>query len=130
MSKTIWKVPRSVGIAAIGFCFASALLAGAYTNQADIKVRSAATSEGVLVFKFQPKGGLAREIEIEVTSGLEERAIAHAIQVAFDKAVGLNYRVTWHNNDKLTIKKGGKRRFHVSLVETSAHGVDIRIDYD
>ncbi len=105
--------------------------ARAYTNQADVKVGNAATSDGYIIFKFAPKGGNFEEISVAVEGGWSERRIAQEIQVAFNGHIGANYKVTWNNKRKVTVtKRNNKKRFYLSRSKSTANGVTVTIDYD
>ncbi|HEX9736929.1 MAG TPA: hypothetical protein VGG06_33605 [Thermoanaerobaculia bacterium] len=102
-----------------------------YTNQADIKVVNAPTSDGTIVFDFEPDGGIPQRITVQVQKHWPEGSVAREIERVFNEEVGANYKVTWNNKRKVTItKRSRKRKFLLGNVEYSAKGVTVKIDYD
>ncbi len=129
------RVRRSVQFLialAVGMAISEeAAKAGVFTNQADIKVENAATSDGAIIFRFSPRGGRTEEITVPVRDGWGEGRIAREIQATLNGKIGSNYRVHWNGARKVTItKRGGKKRFFLSRRGITANGVTIRIDYD
>ena len=105
--------------------------AGIYTNQADIKVVNAPTSDGVLKFVFEPKGGTPQAIYVEVGKRWSEKTVAREIERVFNQEVGANCKVSWNSKRKVEItKRHRKTRFYLGFVESTATGVTVRIDYD
>lgn len=102
-----------------------------YTNQADIKVENSATSDGIIQFKFTPKGGRSEEIVVSLEAGWDEERVARQIEVVFGRTIGANYKVSWNNKRKVTItKRGGKKRFFLGLSRCTSKGVTVGVDYD
>lgn len=102
--------------------------AGPYSNNASVKVKNAATSDGTISFGFSPKPGSSETINVYVEDGWSERRIAQEIQEVFNSALGANYRVTWNGKRTVSIsKRKKKKKFHLSSRGSTATGVTVRV---
>jgi len=100
------------------------------SNKWRIQCSEGAKSDGVIVFHLQPEGGVVQVIEVSVTRGTGENAVARRIRDVFREQLSpQHYHVEIDDGeDVLVKKKGNTPNFDLRVESNSVKAVRINVD--
>lgn len=86
--------------------------------------------DGELVLRVAPVGGTPIDVTAKVPKGMTENHVAELVSGALKAQLGGGYKVSVDDGEKVVIKKTGKTpKFEVTLVSSSATGLNIKIKH-
>jgi len=123
--RKVWMLSALIGVSALGG-FASA--------EPDSKWKVIfdhwAEVDGELVLRVAPVGGTPIDVSTKVPKGMTENHAAELVAGALKAQLGGGYKVSIDDSEKVVIKKTGKTpKFEVSLVSSTATGLNIKIKH-
>jgi len=116
----------------LAFAFPLIVLATGITPRANVVVRNPATSDGTITFQFQPRGGVAKNITINIRKSWTALRISREIAYKLTDAMPRNYRATSRRHgtvDYVAVEKDVSSAANFSLQNTgiTVEGVSVEV---
>ena len=113
---------------------ALASLSGVASAEPDSKWRVIfdhwAEVDGEVVLRIAPAGGTPIDVSTKVPKGMTENDVAELVTGSLKAQLGGGYKVSVDDGEKVVIKKTGKTpKFEVTLVSSSATGLNIKVKH-
>lgn len=90
-----------------------------------------AESDGRIVLAITPRGGMRREVAVDIARGTGENRVARTVMRALRDAVGDDYHVEVDDGEDVLVKRRhGRPVFNITVVEIGAKGVRIHPDQE
>lgn len=126
------RLPLLGIVAGLAFGVAPAMAdhhGGGHSNKWRIEVSEGSGSDGAIVFRVKPDGGVAQDVTVKVIKGRSENEVAtdirDSLKVALDQK---KYQVEVDDGEDVLIKKLQGPEFSVELVQSSVEAVRVEID--
>jgi len=101
-----------------------------YSNKWRIEVSERARNDGILLFRFTPKGEDDFRIEVPIAEGISENSVAHQIRSTFRKHLSRDkFTVEVDDGEDVLVKrKRGSPVFDLDILEDTVKGTRINLD--
>ncbi len=100
-----------------------------YSNKWRLQVSEGANNDGVMRFRFTPKGGTAFEVPVSIKDGRGEDGCARDIRDTFKKALDKDvYKVELDDGEDVLLKVRKGPPVALELVESTVKGTRINFD--
>ena len=101
-----------------------------YSNKWRIEVSERARNDGILLFRFTPKGEDDFRIEVPIAEGISENSVAHQIRSTFRKHLPSDkFSVEVDDGEDVLVKRKNKSPvFDLDLLDDTVKGTRINLD--
>lgn len=100
-----------------------------YSNKWRLEVSEGANNEGVIRFRFTPKGGTSFEIPVNLKKGRGEDGVARDIRDTFKKSLDKSaYKVEVDDGEDVLVKVRKGPDIAIEIAEQTVKGTRINLD--
>ena len=104
---------------------------GSPSNKWRIEVSGGANSDGIITLAVTPIGYEVITVEIPVTDGKGENAVASAIRKTLKEKLGKGFKVELDDGEDVLVKKRDKTpNFELALAESTVKGVRLNVQHE
>jgi hypothetical protein len=101
------------------------------SNKWRIEVSGGANSDGTLTLAVAPVGQESVTVEIPLSDGKGENAVASTISKALKEKLGKAFKVEVDDGEDVLVKKRGSTPdFEITLVDSTVKGVRLRLQHE
>jgi hypothetical protein len=105
------------------------LAAASPSNKWRIQVSSDADSDGVVVLRVIPQGGVPLDVTVQLAKDIGENGVARRIRDALRTQLGKGYQVEVDDGEDVLLKRRGDTPvFELQLLEKTVDGLRISLD--
>ena len=124
------SVARRLALSVLLLSCASAAWASP-SNKWRIEVSGGANSDGTITLAVAPIGQEVITVEIPLTDGKGENAVASAIRKALKEKLGKGFKVEVDDGEDVLVKqRGSTPNFDLTLVESTVKGVRLNLQHE
>ena len=101
------------------------------SNKWRIEVSGGANSDGILTLAVAPVGQEPVTVEIPLSDGKGENAVASTISKTLKEKLGKGFKVEVDDGEDVLVKKRGSTPdFEITLVDSTVKGVRLRLQHE
>ena len=101
------------------------------SNKWRIEVSGGANSDGTITLAVAPVGEDVIRVEIPVSDGKGENAVASTIRKVLKETLGKGFRVEVDDGEDVLVKqRGSTPNFDLALVESTVNGVRLNLQHE